>query len=60
MYEGVWLEEAEERKFVSRVVMEIGKVHVVSNYQCNVQVMRGDVMKVNEWATDEDDHTVIN
>lgn len=40
--------------------MEIGKVHVVSNYQCNVQVMRGDVMKVNEWATDEDDHTVIN
>ena len=39
--------------------METGKVHVVSNYQCNVQVMRGDVTKVNEWAADKNDHAVM-
>jgi len=42
-------------------VTDIEKVHVVSNYQCSVQVMRGDVMEVNEWAKDDDiDHTAIN
>lgn len=38
--------------------MEIGKV--VSNYQSNVQVMRGDVMEVMRWMTDEEDHAVID
>jgi hypothetical protein len=60
----VWRREVRmgwRRKLVSRVVTDIGKVHVVvSNYQWNVQVMRGDVMEVNEWAADGYDHTVMD